>query len=776
MNGMNGHDDLEKNKNASANSASFYQPALILLAGVSSFVSLIMVMALVIVTASTNPDCNAKVNNVLNASSVPSNTMDTCPSSAQPFPASGLDMVAMAYNNMGKDMLNGKADYRYQGLADQLKPIGWHQEMLCEASDAGDRTELVADGMSGDVDFPHSSFQPILTIGEYDAKSGYIPVGVPDGMGAYLVDMDTARLVFQAESYGHISGNPSWYLPVNDGKAKFTGSHITYVDYDKAKLHAAVEARSAIHPTVKGAGELFSKVYNLNGDLVDGAGAPHFGDTSVDGTFVSATERYEDEWTFHSFCSAHLEEAKQWGGNVGLEDSIFLTVEEWTSLDADKVAANGFVGLSAHAVDMAAGEMWAVGAFGMGGYEKIVEISCGVEGYACFAISGYNGNFGGSAWSALVDRKKAQDATRADGTEWVYPQNIVPARVYVGVKGYKVDGTACGADCSFLERNGLAHGKVYGFAVDDATPDRDAWHKNNHREQSPTPVEGVFAPTAWKWGGVAQDFAFDQAWDFQEPPVGAAGKKFWTAKGRDEQGSKTEHNTPDPRGNPRYMQGSTAGYMGIYDLPSLPAMLSGLAGGALPGTIPATYELIEGETDITAQIELGGKGIRADGNDQTHMRDSSADKPTFEDIDGLEWFAASDGDYILIQEDGGNHYGERTFLYKLPEAGVKPTYYFLAQSGGAKNTRTLAKVSIPPNTWGRATSHEFSGSGDFSGMFTQTTLGGSARRAAEEAVAINDKWLFCGLQAHTISEGVVKFFGGDRGGQIFAMKPNLPAA
>lgn len=46
--------------------------------------------------------------------------------------------------------------------------------------------------------------------GEYDAKSGYIPVGVPDGMGAYLVDMDTARLVFQAESYGHISGNPSW--------------------------------------------------------------------------------------------------------------------------------------------------------------------------------------------------------------------------------------------------------------------------------------------------------------------------------------------------------------------------------------------------------------------------------------------------------------------------------------------------------------------------------------------------------------------------------------
>jgi hypothetical protein len=166
----------------------------------------------------------------------------------QPYPASGLQMVAMAYNNMGKDMLNGHGDRRYQGLADQLKPIGWHQDMLIEASDAGDRKELIADGKSGDVDFPHSSFQPILTIGsaperpvdlmlsscfgrrlercpsvndstvvaagwragEYDAKTGYVPVGVPDGMGAYLKDQSTVRLVFQAESYGHISGNPSW--------------------------------------------------------------------------------------------------------------------------------------------------------------------------------------------------------------------------------------------------------------------------------------------------------------------------------------------------------------------------------------------------------------------------------------------------------------------------------------------------------------------------------------------------------------------------------------
>jgi hypothetical protein len=104
-----------------------------------------------------------------------------------------------------------------------------------------------------------------------------------------------------------------------------------------------------------------------------------------------------------------------------------------------KVTANGFVGLSAHAVNIATKELHAVGAFGMGGYEKIVEINCGVEGYVCFSLSGYNGNFGGDAQKiANVARKQAVSPKRTDGTDWVYPQDVVPARVYVGVKGYNV--------------------------------------------------------------------------------------------------------------------------------------------------------------------------------------------------------------------------------------------------------------------------------------------------------------------------------------------------
>jgi len=733
-----------------------------------SFLCLVTVAVLVVVFASTNMDCNAKVNVWPSPSAEPVDMLPntTC---ASYMPDSAV------WPNAGYERLQHETKAaEYDIMKAQLMPIGFHQGLLVEAADAGARTELVVDGQSGDVDFPHGHFQTILTVGEHDPTTGYVPVGVPDGQGVFLKDDATIRLVYQAESYGYISGNPSWYNAVNDGAARFTGSHITYVDYDKAAFKAALDAGSSVAPTVKEAGELFDTVYNLEGNKVDGGANPHFGDTAADGTYVSNSKRTADEWTFHSFCSAHLEEAHQWGAGLGLEDDTFLTVEEWTSLDADKVDANGFVGLSAHAVNMATKELFAVGAFGMGGYEKIVEFNCGSTDHVCFAISGYNGNFGYSS----VARKQAVTPTRADGTAWAWPQDIVPARVYIGVKGYEADGSSCGTACGYLARNGLAHGRVYGFAVDASTPDRDAWHKNNDRTMSATPVNGVFAPTAWKWDGVVHSFEHDQMWDFQEPPTaGPSGDwKFWTAAGRDTRGAKTEHNSPDPRGNSRYIQGSTAGYMGIYDLTgadSLSAKLAGLAAGALPDFIPAKYELIEGETAVNDRIVLGGKGQRADGNDQTMMYDGT-DKSTFEDIDGLEWFAAADGDFIVIQEDGGNHFGERTFMYKLPPAGVKPTYYFLGMAGGKSNTRVLAGVSIPPNSFTRLTGNEFSGASDFSGTFTQTTLGGAARRAAEATVSINDKYLCFGLQAHTIGGGVVNYFGADRGGQMYAFKPALP--
>ena len=92
------------------------------------------------------------------------------------------------------------------------------------------------------------------------------------------------------------------------------------------------------------------------------------------------------------------------------------------------------------------------------------------------------------------------------------------------------------------------------------------------------------------------------------------------------------------------MQGSTAGYFGIYDFQGLPTLLS----NGMPDSIPATYTVHQPESNVVDLIELGGAGLRADGNNQTMMHD----KTTFEDpravvlrggFDGwFSWFVDSD--------------------------------------------------------------------------------------------------------------------------------------
>jgi hypothetical protein len=50
-------------------------------------------------------------------------------------------------------------------MASQLKTISTIQELPAEASDAGARKDLIQDGKSGDVNFTHGHFHPILTFG-----------------------------------------------------------------------------------------------------------------------------------------------------------------------------------------------------------------------------------------------------------------------------------------------------------------------------------------------------------------------------------------------------------------------------------------------------------------------------------------------------------------------------------------------------------------------------------------------------------------------------------
>ena len=124
-----------------------------------SFLCLVTVAVLVVVFASTNMDCNAKVNVWPSPSAEPVDMLPntTC---ASYMPDSAV------WPNAGYERLQHETKAaEYDIMKAQLMPIGFHQGLLVEAADAGARTELVVDGQSGDVDFPHGHFQTILTVG-----------------------------------------------------------------------------------------------------------------------------------------------------------------------------------------------------------------------------------------------------------------------------------------------------------------------------------------------------------------------------------------------------------------------------------------------------------------------------------------------------------------------------------------------------------------------------------------------------------------------------------
>jgi len=300
-----------------------------------------------------------------------------------------------------------------------MYPVGSITALIPEAADAAISGATVEDGKSGDTDFPFGNFKPLVvspyatkifplhiynvfhhanpsfsfscllkilqqTVGEMSVcpgTHGEMIVGVPDGIGAYLKDNKTVRVICQSESYGPLA-RESYPFPVNDGAATFTGSHVQvslyvlyrglvphaysstyilwsfssqkYVDYDRLRLADFMNNDKSAEDMVKGMGEVITSSYNLKGEPVGprnltGAttyGA-HFSNTDADGNYVAAAQTTEADWFMQSLCSAHLDEKYQWGEGIGLADDMFITNEEWMSYEADVQA---FVGLSAHAI------------------------------------------------------------------------------------------------------------------------------------------------------------------------------------------------------------------------------------------------------------------------------------------------------------------------------------------------------------------------------------------------------------------------------------------
>jgi hypothetical protein len=421
-----------------------------------------------------------------------------------------------------------------------------------------------------------------------------------------------------------------------------------------------------------------------------------------------------------------------------------------------------------------------------------------------FAVSGYNGAFTGT--SAVLQARKDKygvgvNGTRPDGNPYIWTENVVPYRIYVGAKGLLEDGSPAPAS-DFLARNGLKYGKIYGFAIDmsETGPSTGLWRDDFHRDpvlaRNGANVTGKWIAQDWQWDGVVRNFQNDGSWEFQLPPpgTGVAGTElenhqWWNSAGVDAAGCKTEHVSPDPRaGNTAFIQGSTCGYFGHLYINGVSEALAAAAPGTFPATFDGEWLVYQGELDITSQINLGGKGQHADGkNALLNWDDASGNgKVTFEDIDGLELFVSDDGSlHAMIQEDSGNDYGERMFItgpLEHLDDGNNIQYYLVALSGGNRNTRMVEGVGIPRGTNCESGSHEFSGLFDLSGLLRKekstfvmsATDEGSVKRAQDALVNINDKQILVGLQSGNMHCGIIEAFQADRGGQWLMYQPKLP--
>jgi serralysin len=152
---------------------------------------------------------------------------------------------------------------------------------------------------------------------------------------------------------------------------------------------------------------------------ITGAGLAH--DTIINraGEVVDAASDL-DFGGIQRFCSAALFEANQFGAGIGLADRIFFSGEET-------------LGGTQFALDTKTNVLHAVPAFGRAGWENVTELNTGRTDKVAFMIGD-------------------------DG--------VAPLSIYVGDKNAKKDG-------SFLDRNGLAQGKLFVWVADDPADAND---------------------------------------------------------------------------------------------------------------------------------------------------------------------------------------------------------------------------------------------------------------------------------------------------------------
>ena len=671
--------------------------------------------------------------------------------------------------------------------------------------------EDLQNGGSGDTDFPFGNFKALATVGEIDPNNGLALTGYPDGQAAWLLDEDTVRVAYQSESYGSLTSSEGETYPwVMDSGATFTGSHIHTIDYDRAGFADFLNNDSAASEIVEGSDRLFNTVYNVFGEEVTGKnldasdlGAKWGNQTLADGTVVEFNEDQQlafADWFFHSFCGAYYEQTHKYGEGIGFEDNVWLMAEEWNigELYEEAALAAGMteeearlspgadfftetMGLASMVVDVDNETAYTVPALGQGGYEKLLPINSGHEDYVVLVVAGYN-----------LEVEPA------------------PMKIYIGKKGVDAQGNPLTEDAnqrdSFLGRNGLLYGQLYGMAAANETLaelgiekiDADEFMLDEYAvdEDAPENFSVRYTPTSYQWDGFdtpenaneTEVFLWEQDGDTLEDGTVEANEQpeGYTFFNGD---SKTEHPAVDPDiTKHRYIQNLTvpSAQLGIEFTDIFNELENNDAdGNGLPDYLSADVTRILSGADGALTLETGDKGKGHIGPNNpdgtlthaTHIEDEEArmDQP-----DGLQWIKTSEGDYLIVDEDSGNDYGERKYVLPIDAETMQlreeGTGFFLASAGGELNPRAIAEVSAIPDTFTRATSSEFSGSWNVTHLvqtkkdgsfYTSEELAGTGAQEIIEQFALDEQTLIGVVQHRGESDGVIRQRQGDQGGQIF---------
>lgn len=679
--------------------------------------------------------------------------------------------------------------------SDNELSIGETTALIPQAGASSAVGDLV-DGESGDTDFAYGTFKALATVGEIDTENGLALTGYPDGQAAWLLDEDTVQVAYQSESYATMSNET--YPWVMSSGVKFTGSHIHTINYDREGFSSFLNNDLPASNMVLGSGHLFNKVYNVFGEEVDGKNsdasdlsAKWGNQAGANGTlhsFLAEKQLTEGDFFFHSFCGAHYEQKDKYGPGLGFADDVWLTGEEWNFGSSMYEGGSQFfidetMGLASIVVDIENKTAYTVPSLGQSGYEKILPLNPAHEDYVVMVMAGYNLN--------------ADEA---------------PLKIYVGRKDYDAAGnpidygTASQRD-AFLARNGLLYGKVYGMAVANAdyaalnitTVDADTKMLDAYAvDTTAADTFNVrYYPTSYRWDGFdspenageTEVYKWAQDGDDAEANEQPIGYTYFNGN------TKVEHPAVDPDiTKHRYIQNLTAARMllGIEFTDLLNELTA--AGGDLPNYLSAEATRIIAGVDGSLTLETGGKGLAPVGDNNldgtrthaTHVEDDAAyaDQP-----DGLQWIKTADGDFLIVDEDSGNDYGERKYILPINsetmELETANTGYLLAVAGGKLNPRAVAGVAAIPGTFSSATSAEFSGTWNVTHLtakkednsfYTQAEIAGTGAQQIIEALPLAEQAMIGVVQQKGESGGIVEARKADQGGQILMFNIDIPLA